>query len=166
MNMRIIQILILCTFLIATQGKAQDVDNLEKHSVSINILGSSALAGITYESILSNRIIFEFGVGIAGVGAGLTFYPFKIKESNFCPYTGVKFSSVVLLDVGGGYGGYIPIGVTLFSINHFNIGFDFGPAIGKWRDLERLDFEDNSNIVNDNTKNIYVYGNVKIGRRY
>ena len=81
--------------MISSNVKAQKAEmfnkDIEKHSVSGNILGSSSLIGITYERVLSKKIIFEVGIGIAGVGTGMTFYPFNIKNSEICPYTGMKF---------------------------------------------------------------------------
>lgn len=168
--MKVIKLIIFFTFLISNNVKAQKTDTInnemEKNSISTNIFGCSPLVGITYERYLSRKFIYEIGIGILGVGTGITFYPFDIKNSEFCFYTGAKFSAVSLLMVGGAYGGYIPFGVTFFSKYRFNIGLDIGPALGKWERGGRPDPEADPNINYDNSKNINVYGNLKISYRF
>lgn len=168
--MRAVKIIILCAFLISINTYAQKPNsienNIEKHSVSGNILGSSSLFGVTYERILKENFIFEVGVGYVGFGLGVTYYPFKIRKSMIRPYTGMKFSLLVLPEVFGAYGGYIPFGATYFSKHRFNIGLDFGPALGHWfRGGGRLDFE-GPNINYNDSGEINVYGNLKVGFRF
>jgi hypothetical protein len=157
-------------FLLSMTAEAQkathDEGIIEKHSVSGNILGSSSLVGVTYERVLSNSFIFEVGFGFVGLGTGITFYPLKIKKSNVCPYTGVKFSFLVLPEVFGAYGGYIPFGLTFFSKHRLNIGLDFGPAFGHWfKGGGRPAIYDPTIDYND-SGNLKVYGNLKIGFRF
>lgn len=178
--MKILLLLIACTFLLSTNNdnaqeitkndKVQEItknDNeIEKNSFSGNLLGSSSLIGISYERLLSEKFVFEIGVGIVGIGTGITFYPFKIKLDEICPYTGIKISSVGLVDVGGGYGGYIPFGLTFFSKHRINVGIDIGPALGEWVDAGGHHMIYDPNIDYSNTHPIYVYGNLKIGIRF
>jgi len=133
-------------------------EKVGKNAFSLNIMGSASLGGITYDLNMGDRFHLELGVGLIGIGAGLTYYPFKIKESKSCLYTGIKLSSLALVDVGGGTVAYIPLGVTYFSPYKINIGFDIGPAKGKWKD---------SSFGNSNpqTRSFYIYGNMKIGFR-
>lgn len=175
--MRVIKIIVFFAFLISNNVKAQETEtfknDIETHSVSGNVLGSSSLVGITYERVLSKKFIFEVGLGYVGLGTGITFYPFKIKKFNVCPYTGIKFSFLVLPEVVGAYGGYIPFGVTLFSKHRVNIGIDIGPALGKWEEGGNLHFEYdptnpdyNPSINYNRSHKINVYGNLKIGFRF
>ena len=87
--MKVSKLIILLTFLITTNLFAQNTSTknfeIEKHSISGNILGSSSLFGFTYERVLSNSFIFEVGFGYVGLGTGITFYPFKIKRANVSP---------------------------------------------------------------------------------
>ena len=93
------------------------------------------------------------------MGAGVNYYPFDIKKAKLCPYVGAKFSTLVVVDVGGGIVGYIPLGLTLFAKNNFNFGVDIGPAYGEWRESE---FQGNDGSL---SRIIYVYGNLKFGIR-
>lgn len=153
------------TFLFAQNDNAKN-NVIEKHSVSGNILGSSSLFGVTYERVLSENFIFEVGFGYVGLGTGITFYPFKIKKSNVCPYTGVKFSLLTLPGVFGAYGGYIPFGLTFFSEHRLNIGLDFGPAFGEWFKGGGHPAIYDPDIDYNNSGSIKVYGNLKIGFRF
>ena len=65
----------------------------------------------------------ELGIGLIGIGAGMTIYPSGLVQKGTRFYTGIKFNSVVLVDVGGGTVAYIPFGVTFFSNSPFIFGF-------------------------------------------
>ena len=164
------KLIILISLLITTNIAAQNTSTknfgIEKHSVSGNILGSSSLVGVTYERVLSKKFIFEVGFGYVGLGTGITFYPFKIKKANVCLYTGVKFSFLALPGVFGAYGGYIPFGLTFFSKHRLNIGLDFGPAIGGWFKGGGHPAIYDPTIDYNDSGNINVYGNLKIGMRF
>lgn len=168
--MKVSKLIILLTFLIANNTIAQNAitknNEIEKHSVSGNLLGSSSLVGVTYERILSKKFIFEVGFGYAGLGTGITFYPFKIEKFNVCPYTGIKFSYLALPGVFGAYGGYIPFGATFFSKHRLNIGLDFGPAFGEWFKSGGHPAIYDPDIDYNNSGSINVYGNLKIGFRF
>jgi len=133
---------------------------IEKNSISGNILGSSSILGITYERYLSDRIIVEFGVGMVGIGTGLNYYISQIKTESWCPYVGLKYSTLILVDMGGGILTYIPFGVTLFTSSKLNIGADIGPSYAKWISSDFMEFESNE------TKKFLLHGNIKIGIRF
>lgn len=168
-QMRILKILFICVFLVPTNSYAQKQDKnsdaIEKNSVSINFLGSASLLGVTYERILSENFIFEVGVGYVGLGLGTTYYPFHIKKSKLCPYTGIKSSLVVLPGVSGAYGAYVPVGLTYFSQHRYNIGLDFGPALGHWVKSGGGPAIVDPTINRNDSGRINVYGNLKIGFR-
>ena len=67
------------------------------------------------------------------------------------------------MDVGSGAVGYVPLGVTFFSRHGINLGMDIGPAFGRWVYMDRL--TDSQGPPPDNNRNIYLYGNLKIGLR-
>ena len=127
--------------------------------ISGNVLGASSAIGFTYERIVGNKASVELGVGLIGLGAGLSIYPWGIIESRLCFYTGLKVSSIVLVDVGGGTVAYIPLGATYFINNNWIIGFDIGPANGK---LVSSSFGGNPS----ETVRFYGYGNLKLGLRF
>jgi|TARA_B110000495_G_C22695871_1_gene409931 hypothetical protein len=134
----------------------------EKNSISGNILGSSSILGVTYERSLSNHIIIEFGVGIVGIGAGINYYISEIKTESWCPYVGLKCSTLALVDVGGGILTYIPFGVTFFTSSKLklNIGADIGPSYAKWISSDFMEFESTE------TETFSLHGNLKIGIRF
>ncbi|SVD54983.1 uncharacterized protein METZ01_LOCUS407837, partial [marine metagenome] len=100
------------------------------------------------------------GVGFSGVGAGISYYPFDVQLSKFCPYLGVKFSTLVLFPMEGVIIGYIPFGLTLFSKNKVNIGLDIGPSYGKLVNYDSGGFEISGSM------HFFLLGNLKIGIRF
>ena len=135
---------------------------LDKNVISGNILGSSSIAGITYERLLSKHIIIELGIGMVGIGAGINYYIFGTKLESWRPYIGLKCSTLVLVDVGGGVLTYVPIGITFFTSSKLklNIGADIGPSYIKWVSSDFMEFE------SAETELLSLYGNLKIGIRF
>jgi len=168
--MKVILSLALFMLIISKNMDGQSSDSLHKdfelNSISVNFMGSSSLGGVTYERVLSNNLIFEMGLGIVGLGTGLTYYPLKIKKSSFRPYTGIKIGFSVLPEVIVGYGGYIPIGGTFFSKYRINIGFDIGPALGKWVEGGAPPTETDEISGDARIHRIKAYGNIKLGFRF
>jgi hypothetical protein len=139
-------------FFFPTLGFSQDHQNI----ISGNILGSSSAIGLSYERIVSDNLSLELGIGLIGIGAGATVYPWKIQTSSLCFYTGFKVSSFVLVDVGGGTVAY---GVSFFSPANWMIGLDVGPANGK---LVSSSFGG----ATSETTRFYIYGNFRLGFRF
>ena len=140
---------------------AQNVDThilWSGKSLSLNALGAASLVGVSYDKIINEHIAWEIGIGVAGVGAGLSYYPKKMKLNAFCPYVGIKLNTVALVGVGGGYGGYIPMGVTFFEASRFNFGIDVGPGYA------HTDFYDRHSPKKQENRFI-VFGNLKVGIR-
>jgi hypothetical protein len=162
-------ITILLVLAILPNLSAQEIDSsnykIEKSSFSANFMGSSSLFGITFDKVLSEKLIWEIGFGYVGIGTGITYYPFEINKSSFCPYFGLKVSFLVLPEVIAAYGGYIPIGVTYFSKHRINIGIDIGPALGELAEGGGPPAEYDENSSNNRIHKINVYGNLKIGFR-
>ncbi len=140
----------------AQNNTAQD---LKKSIFSGNIGGTSSIMGINYQRFVGNKLAFEIGVGLIGVGTGLTIYPKGLAENGARFYTGIKLNSVVLVDVGGGTVAYIPFGITFFSESPFIMGFDIGPARGK---LISSSFGGQTS----ETTHFYGFGNLRIGMRF
>ena len=141
---------------IAQNHKANE---LERNIFSGNIGGTSSIIGINYQRFIGNKLAIELGIGLIGVGAGMTIYPKGLVQNGTRFYTGLKLNSVVLVDVGGGTVAYIPFGVTFFSDSPFIFGFDIGPARGKLI---------SSSFGGQTSESSYFYGfgNLKIGRRF
>ncbi len=161
----VITILFILVILPNVTAQKVDINNfiIEKSSFSANIMGSSSLGGITFEKVLTDIIIWEVGIGYVGIGTGVTYYPFNIQKSKVCPYTGLKFSFLVLPEVAIASWAYIPLGVTFFSKQRINIGFDVGPALGKMEDVSRPVENWESSLFHD--RKIRIFGNLKVGFR-
>ena len=127
-------------------------------SISLNLLGTASIAGITYDRIVSETVSYEVGLGVAGIGAGISYYPKKMNYNQYCPYVGLKVNSIALVDVGKAYGGYIPFGCTYFTASKFNIGFDLGPAYAR---IHQID----SDFLNTTQNRWLLFGNLKVGIR-
>ena len=138
-----------------TLGFSQDHQNI----ISGNILGSSSAIGLSYERIVSDNLSLELGAGIIGLGAGISVYPWGIQTSSLCFYTGLKVSSFVLVDVGGGTVAYVPFGASFFTPSNWIIGLDVGPANGM---LVSSSFGGSTS----ETTRFYIYGNLKLGFRF
>ena len=150
-------IFLLCNELSIAQN--QKAKELERNIFSGNIGGTSSVIGINYQRFIGDKIAIELGIGLIGVGAGMTIYPKGQVKKGTRFYSGIKFNSVVLVDVGGGTVAYIPFGVTFFSDSPFILGFDIGPARG------RLISSSFGGQTSD-TYNFYGFGNLKIGKRF
>jgi len=163
-HLKITTLFILLIFSVCVSAKkdGEEGSEVEKNSVSGNILGAGPVIGLTYERILSEELIGEVGIGLLGIGVGITYYPLKIKVANLCPYTGLKFAAFALVDWGANSTGYIPFGLTFFFKRGLNMGFDFGPAVHTYNPAdyppERRD---------EPTSTFYgAYGNLKLGIRF
>ena len=160
-------IIMLLISAMLTNVNAQEVEQsnamIERSSFSANIMGSSSLGGITFDKVISDKFIWEIGLGYVGFGTGLTYYPFNIQKSKICPYTGLKFSFLGLPEVVMAGWGYIPIGVTFFSKQRLNIGIDVGPALGKMKNVSNPEKNWESSLFRD--RKIRIFGNLKVGFR-
>lgn len=159
-------IILLSVILVSHSLYAQSNDHsrlfTEKHFVSLNILGSSSLAGITYGRKLSQRTVAEIGFGFVGIGAALYVYPFRMQKSVYCPYTGIKFSSLGLVDVASAAVCYVPLGITVFRNNRTNFSFDMGPAKGNLKTIHEN--EPGEHVSKSHA--IKLMGNLKVGIRF
>lgn len=141
---------------------AQEVDTpflSSGKSLSINLLGAASLAGVTYDKIINEYFTWEVGLGAAGVGAGLSYYPKKMRVNTLCPYVGVKLNAIALVDLGSGYGGYVLVGVTFFEVSRFNFGIDVGPGYA------HTDFFYDRHSPAKKENKFIVFGNLKAGIR-
>jgi hypothetical protein len=138
------------SFLLTYKSQAQDIIT-QKNFISYNILGTASFLGVTYERMLTDKFAAEIGIGIISAGAGMTYYPGRIKEGDVSFYTGLKFSSpniisvVFLLDDSTEPILYIPIGLVYATSGGFSIGIDAGP-----------------NLIGDYS----AWGNIRIGYRF
>ena len=94
---------------------------IEKNSISLNILGTSSVLGVTYERFITQKIQVEFGIGLIGIGVGVNYYINKIEKNKLNTYIGLKTTSIVLVDVGGGTLLYIPIGINFMKYQNIII---------------------------------------------
>ena len=141
------------------QAQNNTTRDLKKNIFSGNIGGTSSILGINYQRFIGNNLAIEFGLGLIGIGTGLTIYPKGLTDNGARFYTGIKLNSIALVDVGGGTVTYVPFGITFFSESPFIIGFDIGPAYGK---LTSSSFGGQTS----ETTYFYGFGNLKIGVRF
>ena len=145
--------LVLISFLGNAQEATSGIDGMRKNAISFNIAGTTPLVGITYERIVSENVSLEIGAGIPSVGAGFKYYPWGIKESKILFHVGLTGGFVFTealdfwgtSDESGVFFGYLPIGISYFGEDGFNLGVDVGPAIAA---------------------NFGPYGNIKVGYRF
>ena len=133
---------------------------IEKNSISLNILGTSSVLGATYERFITQKLQVEFGIGLIGIGFGVNYYINKIKKNKLNTYIGLKTTSIVLVDVGGGTLLYIPIGINFMKYQNINISLDLGPAYSKWVSSDFGEFTSTTNY------RFLIYGNLKLGFRF
>ena len=141
------------------QAQNNTTRDLKKNIFSGNIGGTSSILGINYQRFVGNNLAIEFGLGLIGIGTGLTIYPKGLTDNGARFYTGIKLNSIALVDVGGGTVTYVPFGITFFSESPFIIGFDIGPAYGR---LTSSSFGGQTS----ETTYFYGFGNLKIGVRF
>ena len=151
--------LLLFSFVIKAQHSAARSDAVEKNVFNGNLLGTSSVVGISYERFLTKRATMELGIGLVGVGAGFSYYLIEPQPGKLAPYIGAKVSTAVLVDVGGAYVGYLPVGFTFFTKWRMNFGVDIGPAHGY---LMESDFGGEMG----ETYRIPFYGNLRLGLRF
>lgn len=129
------------------KGNKNNFAELKKNGISVNLLGTSPLFGITYERLLSKYISLEAGIGLASLGAGIKIFPFKVNEGQFAFHSGFTIAHEYYTEYTVAY---IPFGTSYFGKDRFNFGIDLGPA----------HFSDGY----DNY--IFFYGNIKLGIRF
>lgn len=145
--------LIFITFLGNAQEASSGIDGMRKNAISFNVLGTTPLVGFTYDRIVSEKVSLEIGAGFPSVGAGFKYYPWNIKESEILFHVGLSTSFVFseVFDVWGTsdnsglFMGYLPIGISYFGKQGFNLGVDIGPAVAAI---------------------VIPYGNLKLGYRF
>ena len=158
--------LVLLLILLMVSGRYSSAQELGKNSLSGNALGVCALAGVSYERMFFNHLSAEVGIGLVGIGGGLSYYPIKTEVGKVRPYSGIKCTFMALVDVGGGSIAYVPFGATYFSKWGLNFGLDIGPAFGSWRYSDWGRYDDPMNPESTEPERIKVWGNVKIGIRF
>ncbi len=148
----------------AVAQKSESDQSLKKNAFSGNILGTASYLGFTYERYLYQRFSIEVGVGLIGLGTGLSYYPFRMEAGKVKPYIGLKYTSHAIVDGPHKIVTYIPIGITFFSSGQINIGCDIGPSYVQHQspgfkptpeELARYPYTDFS-----------VFGNLKLGIRF
>jgi hypothetical protein len=146
------------------QGGTNRSSEVKKNSISANILGTGSYIGFTYERLLFSKLNVEVGIGLIGIGGGITYYPFKANPKRICPYFGVKYTSHAIVDGAHKTVTYIPFGISYFGKGMFNFGIDIGPAVRHHispgymptlEEQEKYPFTDYG-----------IFGNLKLGFRF
>ena len=135
------------------------------NSISFNFLGTGSYIGFSYERIIKNRIGLEIGLGLLGIGAGVTYYPFYIRTlGGFSPYTGIKTTFNTRGSGDKKNVTYIPFGLTYFTRSAFAFGIDIGPSYQtNFSPLGKVTTEHAATFPN---AQFLIYGNLKISYRF
>ena len=151
-------LILICILFLSSTIYSQEIKNetneIRKNAISLNLLGTTPIMGITYERIVSDKISFEIGLGIPGIGVGMKVFPFGIRERKLMFHTGITATYVKFKAIWGGGDvegviAYLPLGMSYFGKHGFNFGIDVGPAAG----------------IYDETV-LRPYGNLKVGYRF
>lgn len=145
---------------------SQTTDNgtskVKKNTISLSLLGTSTFAGITYNRLLNPRLNFELGLGVIGLGGGITYYFDNIMMSRTNYYLGVKSTyHTAIIDTR--LVTYLPFGMTYINKKNITFEIDGGPAILTHYHEDSI-FGDLLN-KGSNT-NIGIYGSFKVGLRF
>ncbi len=161
----LVAVLISWLTLSANAQKKMSLPTIKKNSVSANILGTASYLGITYERVLTKKMIGEVGIGLIGYGAGITYYPLKnIAPKQLNPFVGLKYTNHAIVDGENKAVTYLPVGLTLFTARLINISLDAGPSYVRHKSPgykptleEKATFPYNS---------FSFFGNLKVGFRF
>ena len=153
-------VFIISFFTVQSQDKSAEV-LLKRNSLSGNILGTGSYVGLTYERVIGNRTIAEIGLGLIGVGAGVSVYIRKLESNILSPYIGLKFTTRAMVDLPLVRTFYLPLGLTFFSKHNLNIGFDIGPSYDTY--LTPGYTHDPNERARYPFSAFGVFGNVKVG---
>ena len=139
---------------IYSQEIKDETNEIRKNVISLNLLGTTPIMGITYERIVSDKISFEIGLGVPSIGVGMKIFPSGIREEKLMFHTGITTTLLLFPDNSNGdsdkeFIAYLPLGMSYFGESGFNIGIDIGPGVK----------------MGDETFFI-PYGNIKVGYRF
>ncbi|MBN4072972.1 hypothetical protein JYT74_02915 [Crocinitomix catalasitica] len=128
-----------------------------KNTLSINLGGTSAAAGISFEHLISKNLMIDIGIGYVGGGIGLKIYPWAVKRgtlrSNFI-LSSTYYAWPKAAKFQGFYGGF---GFTYFAVStKLNLHVDIGPSYFYHYPEAVIQFPDR----------FFLMGNIKIGRRF
>jgi hypothetical protein len=150
---------IVCTYKVTYGQDSLKETYIKPNAISFSYLGTSALFGGTYERLIEQKYSLEFGVGLFGVGMGLTYLPPKLNFGRFHPYYGIKQVRFAVPTGFDSYVAYIPLGLNLVTKRNFQYSIDVGPCY--WREYNVPRFTDNYR-----PHRLFVFGNFKIGYRF
>ena len=127
-----------------------------KNTVSLNIGGTSGIAGISLERMLTKNLLIDLGVGYLGGGIGFKIYPWAVKRSALRPQMSVSSTYMVWPNSSNFQSNYIGLGFTYFSIFKLNFHLDIGPSY----------FYHYANSPKEFPDRWFLMGNAKIGYRF
>ncbi|PHR17928.1 MAG: hypothetical protein COA38_20270 [Fluviicola sp.] len=143
------------------QTKSISKDEIRKNSISFNLLGTATYVGFSYERLIAQRISVEVGLGLVGIGLGITAYPFKrVEKKQFNPFIGIKTTLNTRLSGGEKSITYVPLGITYFTKKNLSVSFDLGPAY-------QINYSPIGKVIPSVLENypnseLGVYGNLKL----
>jgi hypothetical protein len=160
---------IVCiTFLIIfnlneTFAISEDSINVPRSSMAFNLMPFANFRGITYEGLIAQRFNIEAGVGLIGVGGGLSYYLQKPKFKKISPYLGFKSYLTTMIHARTQVVSYVPLGATFLN-EYLFLSLDFGPAIYDIKSGSQRDERNGINVAGK--KEFGLIGSVKVGLRF
>lgn len=160
--------MVLCCFEIVSHAQLDtnrvrelqkfEFEGVYRSTISVNVGGVTGIVGVSYDVLLSRHWQFECGLGFPAIGFGFSYYPFSIKreEKKFkVAYRSllIAFPINTLLVYHS-----IGFGLTFFTRNKWNVGFDVGGAYV--HSGTSFDYQPPSNLP------FHISGNLKAGYRF
>lgn len=128
-----------------------------KNTLSLNIGGTSAAGGISWEHLFTKNLMMDIGIGYLGGGAGFKIYPWSVKRGTIRPDLNLSTTFISWPNTANLQSFYSGIGFTYFGISpKFNYHIDIGPAY----------FYHYANSINEYPDRFVLMGNIKIGYRF
>lgn len=135
-----------------------EFEGVYRSTLSVNIGGVAGIIGVSYDVLLSRHWQFECGLGFPAFGYGFSYYPFSVKREKKkfkVAYRSllIAYPSTELLVYHS-----IGVGLTFFTRNKWNLGFDVGAAYA--HTASSFDYEPPTNLP------FHISGNLKAGYRF
>lgn len=153
------QLLYICVcsfFTVNLYGQSIDEKStidFNKNAISISVLGTTPVFGLSYDRLIGNKFFLELGLGYTifeqnlSLGSSLKVTPMLSRNSIFPFFIGIS-TSYVIEDKLYGVLGYLPLGAMTNPNKKTLFSFDLGPGIF----LDGYDFA--------------IWGNIKLGHRF
>lgn len=131
-----------------------------KSAIGVELGGKSGLVGVNYDLLFSRHVRMGLGLGYAGAGAELKFFPFGgVKRQKIRFTAGIRANYMAFPNETKKMFYSAPLGIFYAGLNRVNYEFDIGPLYQNTFDQPGLE-EGISDRFN------YVWFSVKLSYRF